>query len=203
MRRSSCSITLATLGFIASGCFGPEKRVYPRSALEQQVTSVAVERAIAALHLEKRGLPRRLRLRVATPRETDDALVTALLRRGLGEAGVAVVERFDEGLPVLDANVLFAGSDTELSLLGLPVWLPSLVPIAIPDISLWRVETQSGRARLGLVLWSPEGRRLVQVEDAEGEAYFSNFTVLTFIGPFRSTDIEHFLIQRVDEPEGN
>ena len=174
------------------GCFAPDKRVYERTAIEQQVTAVAIERALDGLQIEAAPIPTPVFLHTVSPAESEHDLVHSLLINRLADAGIAVAREETENIPILEAHVLFAGSDTQLRLLGIPIALPTVVPTALPDLSLWKTETQMGRARLGLTAWGSDGARLAEVEESEGEAYFTNFTILTFIGGFRWTDIEHF-----------
>ena len=85
--------------------------------------------------------------------------------------------------------VPFAGVDTEGMLLGIPFVVPGL-PVALGDISLYKSSTVTGRARVDLSAWSADRSRETTVPATEASRYYRNVTVLTFIGPFRFTNLD-------------
>lgn len=170
------------------GCFAPLKTVVARSALEQELATSAARRTAARLDLGAldRGHP--YRLEIAAPATSDADVVRSLLETRLGEAGIRLIRRADADVPVLRATVPFASVDAEASLLGIPFVVPGL-PVALGDISLYKSSTLTGRARIELSVWSPEGDLEAALPAVEGSRYYRNVTVLTFVGPFRFTDL--------------
>ena len=82
-----------------------------------------------------------------------------------------------------------AGVDAEATLIGIPFVVPGL-PVAFGDISLYKSSTVTGRARLELSAWSPERRKVAVAPPTQASRYYRNVTVLTFIGPFRFSNLD-------------
>jgi len=184
--------TLVVLLLAAAGCFAPVVSVSERSALEQQLTSAALQRSVAKLDL--RGLPREpaYALELSVPVGSDEALIRACVEERLANEGVRLRrgdDAADEG-PTLRAMVPFNGVDLEGTLLGLPFVVPGL-PVALGDISIYRSSQLTGRARIELSTRDEERLALVFAAASEASRYYRNFTFLTFVGPFRWTNLEH------------
>ena len=183
-------LALLTL-LLTTGCFSPAKIQTHRSAIDQQVTAAAVRAAVAELDLELLDRAPTYRLQMSGLADSDLDWVRVCLRRRLGELGIVTTESDRPESMVLEASVDFAGSDVESTLIGFPIYVPgSASPVA--DVSLYKSTTQTGRARLGLMVWTPEGRLLQSIPDVQATRYFTNMTYLTFFGEFISTDLEEF-----------
>ena len=64
------------------------------------------------------------------------------------------------------------------------------MPVALGDVSVYKSSTLTGRARLELSVWSPDRRELAVIPATEASRYYRNVSVLTFIGPFRFTNLD-------------
>ncbi|MCB9881891.1 MAG: hypothetical protein H6834_08885 [Planctomycetes bacterium] len=189
MPRTSFAFGLAL--FLLPGCFSPTHRIAQRTALEQQLTSLAIDRAVAALQLADANLPDYLRLEVVGPTDVPTAYVRHRVERELARLGTRVAETPHGTYPSLEIEVAVAGNDLENTLVGIPLSTTGGgVPVA--DVSLFKVESQYGRARLSAILRKPDGEILTIAEDVGGSSSHSMWTVLTFIGPFINTDVDEF-----------
>jgi hypothetical protein len=180
---------------LASGCFAPLKELQIPTAIEQEMTSAAITRSVAALQVDDAIDRRRpYSLRIAAPTGVDTALIRARLQERLGEAQIRLApetskpENAPRG-PSLLAVVPFAGVDAEGTLLGIPFVVPGL-PVGLGDISIYKSSTLTGRARVELSAWSADRTPVSAVSSAEASRYYRNVTFLTFIGPFRFTDLD-------------
>ena len=195
----------AFFALLGSGCFAPLKELENSSAIEQEMTSAAINRSVAALQVEALDARSTYQLRIAAPTGVDTALIHARLQERLARAGVRIQpepepektkpkekkkeqENASSG-PVLLAVVPFAGVDSEATLFGIPFVVPGL-PVALGDISLYKSSTVTGRARVELSAWSEDRDLVTTVPATEASRYFRNWTVLTFIGPFRVTNLD-------------
>ncbi|HKA13946.1 MAG TPA: hypothetical protein VKH41_02930 [Myxococcota bacterium] len=185
---------LAALAFVffallASGCFAPLKQLVHASAIEQQLTSAAIARSVAALPVEGIDHRNRYVLRIAAPKGVDTSLIRARLEQRLADVDIRLQpERAARG-PELLAEVPFAGADSEVTLIGVPFVVPGL-PVALGDISLYKSSTVTGRARVELSAWSRDRARVTSLPAVEASRYYRNVTFLTFIGPFRFSNLD-------------
>jgi len=184
-------VVLVVIAVAQVGCFEPLKEVKGRSAIEQQVTSVAIERAINMLEIPPDKFNDTYKIKVTGLAGTDKEWVQACLQRRLHAEGIRVDQSDNEDLSVMEAIVTYAGSDLEMMIFGVPLFIPG-IPAALGDVSVLKWETQHGRAKIGLCLWSPEEELLFCIKDKKARVKFMNHTYLTFIGPFIYTDIEGF-----------
>ena len=179
----------AILALLGSGCFAPLKDAELPSAIEQEMTSAAITGSVAALQVEALDARSVYLLRIAAPTGVDTALIRARLQQRLAQAGVRLQPETASDGPVLIAVVPFAGVDAEATLFGIPFAVPGL-PVALGDISVYKSSTLTGRARVELSAWSADRVEETTLPAAEDSRYFRNFTFLTFIGPFRSTNLD-------------
>lgn len=192
MRFLPCALSVIALSFPGYGCFAPVKKVHERTALEQQLVSTAVVRAVDRLEVEPLAGNGPYQLVVTAPRDSDADWVRSCVERRLFREGIRVSRRATLDSPILEAAVAFAGSEIESSLIGFPLFIPG-IPVIFGAVSLYKSETQHGRARLGLKVWDKEGNLAGEVPEAEAATYYMNYSFLTFIGTFVSTDMEEFL----------
>ena len=191
--RSSIAALLLLLVF-GDGCFAPLKTLINASAIEQQMTSAAVARCVDGLDLEGIDPSRPYALQVAAPSGVDKALIRAELARRLADAQIRLQPETSRRAtlsrsPLLLVELTVAGVDAEATLIGIPFVVPGL-PVAFGDISLYKSSTVTGRARLELSAWSPERRKVAVAPPTQASRYYRNVTVLTFIGPFRFSNLD-------------
>ena len=125
------------------------------------------------------------KIEVVTPDAKDADWIKSLLRQRLVGLGATISTDATAALPVLQADVAFAGSDVDNFYLGVPI--PGGGGKAL---SFFQSVTERGRAGIGLTAWSEEGELLGQSEQVRGSANFTDVFVLTFIGPISFTDLE-------------
>jgi hypothetical protein len=152
------------------------------------MTSAAISRSVAALQVDAIDPRNAYLLRIAAPTGVDTALIRARLQQRLAEARIRLAPETSSRGPALLAVVPFAGVDWEATLLGVPFAVPGL-PVGLGDISLYKSSTVTGRARVELTAWRAD-RAQVTVPASEASRYYRNVTFLTFIGPFRFTDLD-------------
>jgi len=175
---------------LCGGCFSPILHPEYPSAIEQEMTSMAIRRSVAGIALPELDRRTQYVLRVAAPTGIDTALIRARLEQRLAAAQIRVrAEPAPRGSPTLLAVVPFAGVDVEATLFGVPFVVPGL-PVALGDISLYKSSTLTGRARVELSVWSAQRDEVAVAPPSEASRYYRNVTVLTFLGPFRSSNLE-------------
>ena len=178
-------VYIALLSVLLTGCFNPTMMIDKRTALEQELTRVAILRAVSQLPILKDVLDGRWKIEVVSPNKIDDNWTRAQLRQRLASLGANISTNASENLPVVEAVIQFAGSDIDSLILGIPI--PGT--LGSSSISFYHENTERGRARIQLNFWTNDGKLLAQSPAASGETHYSDITVLIFIGPFSFTDL--------------
>jgi hypothetical protein len=179
----------AACALFSIGCFAPLKELENASAIEQEMASVAITRSVAALDVDAIDRATPYQLRIAAPTGVDTALIRARLEQRLARADIRLAPESSTHDATLLAVVPFAGTDAEATLIGFPFAVTGL-PIAFGDISLYKSSTVTGRARVELSAWTADQVQVASVPPVEASRYFRNVTFLTFIGPFRFTNLD-------------
>ena len=192
--RALAAQSFIAVALLSTGCFAPLKELQNASAIEQEMTSAAIARSVASLQVEGIDRRRPYVLRIAAPTGVDTALIRAQLEERLAMAEIRIEretskpEAAPRG-PSLLAVVPYAGVDSEAILIGVPFVVPGL-PVALGDISLYKSSTVTGRARVELSAWSADRARVAAFPAAEASRYYRNVTILTFLGPFRFSNLD-------------
>jgi hypothetical protein len=173
------------LPILISACFNPLMVVDGRTALEQELTRTAILRAVDQIPLNEAILSGAWKIEVVSPDAEDADWIKSLLRQHLVSQGATISVDKTASLPVILADVRFAGSDVDNFYVGIP--LPGGGSKAL---SFFQSVTERGRAGLGLTLWSEEGKLLGQSPQVKGAANYTDIFLLTVIGPISFTDLE-------------
>jgi hypothetical protein len=199
-------ILLALIVLVCSGCaIEQEVSRTPRTAVEQVLLTQAIERALLNLTVQ---LPEHAMLHVdATSLDTDRSLVRmsgsdqgATKPRGLETAYVrdavsAVLAR--KGYRTLDGEATYLvrvmieslGTMQGTTFVGLPPITSVIIPFSLPELTIYRLQKQSGYVRLHLDLYdSRTGESLGSTATLIGRTYYDQYTVLLFI-TWYSTDL--------------
>ncbi|MCF7971031.1 MAG: hypothetical protein K9L22_07675 [Methylococcaceae bacterium] len=124
---------------------------------------------------------------VVSPEGDDDSWTSAQLRQRLISLGADISIHASDNLPIVEAIIQFAGSDTDSFTIGFPI--PG--SMGASSISLFHDIGQRGRAQIQLNFWASDGKLLAQTPASFAETHYSNITLLTFIGPFNFTDLNN------------
>ena len=182
-------LVLLVTTLLISGCATPRQAtVTQRSAVEQELIVRSLERAVAALDVE-RLLGRRVvfdLFALTGDQGFAREFVTARLqRRGLDI--ITDATKADVRLKVF-ATVL--GVDRGETLIGTPALQAPIVSIAVPEIALFKWIRHRGMAEIQLYAYDPNTDQLVEgVAAALGRAKYDEFKVLLVIG-FAVSDLD-------------
>ncbi len=170
--RSLAALQIGILLFFLSACaIEQEISRTPRTAVEQLLLSSAVERALtnltltlpaqASLHLEVSGFyidRARLNMRDSTSGIVQDPTVDFLLVRdtvsvALGRMGYRIRRREDQPAYLVRISIEALGTMQGLTFVGMPPIQSIVIPFALPELTLYKLQAQSGYARLHLDLF--------------------------------------------------
>lgn len=173
------------MALLQAGCFFPSTVLNHRTSVEQELTTYALERAVARLDLEALPLISPLALRISVAEDADLVFLRALLERRLRALGITLVP--EGGVEILHVFLPLSGCDMSTSLIGIPIGTAAQ-GIPATDISIYRNDTQYGRARIMAELLAPDGTLLDEVPEVTEVVSITGETFFLIIGPFRSSE---------------
>ncbi len=179
-------ILLAT-GLLAAGCSTMQDRTNtPRTSGEQLLLAQAIERGLSDLSLP---LSTNTAVAVKSFGFTDDKEVAhRQIESWFLAQGYPVVE---DDKAAINVRVLIQALGTERSetFFGVPAISSLLIPLALPELVVYRAARQQGVARYQLELTDAKtGALLHRSRLCEGTAFLNQFTVL-FLFTFQRTDL--------------
>ncbi|MDE3042781.1 MAG: hypothetical protein KGJ82_19730 [Nitrospirota bacterium] len=210
-RAARVGILLCSFAALVGCAISREPTRTPRTAIEELLLSYAVQRSMNALSLplspvesvavEVAAFPTdRLLLQdrfiaepnalpvVPTP-ATGLVVVHGLAEGRLGVLGFPLQQSRHQATCFLRLLVLALGTDQAQTFFGMPAIQGSLLPIALPELALFKAQRQKAYMRYRIDIYeSATGRFIRSTPWHEGSAYFNQYIVLFFIS-FRSTDL--------------
>ncbi|RMH32294.1 MAG: hypothetical protein D6690_14155 [Nitrospirae bacterium] len=160
------------------------------TAIEQMLMGQAVESSLSAweatqfpidtgtaLYLQTSGIPQY------------QAFIKHHVAKWLGEKGYRIVETPSEASYSVTILVETLGVEQAVSFLGMPPVQSVLLPFALPELTLFKAQYQTGYARFRLdVFKTKTGQFVHSTPWQHGDSYYYHFTVLFFI-PFHTTSL--------------
>lgn len=170
----------------------------PRTAVEQVLLTQALERALTNLNLE---LPERATLEIeATSLDSDrtfmrmsgtafgTAIPPSLQSSYVRHVVAAVLGRKGYRISVQDATYLVRvlveslGTMQGLTFLGLPPVQSVVIPFSLPELTLYKLQKQSGYARLRLDMYDNRTGDLIgSTATLIERTYYDQYTVLFYV----------------------
>lgn len=179
----------------------------PRTAVEQLLLTKAVDRALtnltlslpaqASLHLEVSGFyidRARLNMRDTTSGTMQDPTIDFLFVRdtvavALGRMGYRIRKRDDHPAFLVRVSIEALGTMQGLTFIGMPPVQSVLLPFALPELTLYKFQGQSGYARFHLdVFDNITGDYKGSSATIIGRTYYDQTTALFFL-TWVSTDL--------------
>ena len=160
------------------------------TAVEQFLMAQAVERGLQGEH----SMPVPLTSGDTVSLDTSALTVEQRFFKGalagwLGERGLHILLDSREAKYRLHILVQALGTEQSVSFFGIPPIQSGLLPIAIPEVALYKAQYQSGYTRFRLDIFeAATGKFLRSTPWFQGSTYFNEYTVLVFID-FQATNL--------------
>ncbi len=186
--------------FLAGCAIEQEISRTPRTAVEQLLLTSAVERALtnltltlpakASLHLEVSGFyidRARLSMRDKTTGVLQDPTVDFLLVKdtvavSLGRMGYRIRRREDQPAYLVKISIESLGTMQGLTFVGMPPIQSIFIPLALPELTLYKLQSQSGYARFHLdVFDNLTGEYKGSSATIIGRTHYDQYTALFYI----------------------
>lgn len=200
-RRWRITGTWLALSLLCAGCaIEQEISRTPRTAVEQLLLTGAVDQALtnltltlppqADLHLEVSGFyidRGRLNMRDQTSGTVQDPTVDFLFVRdtvavALGRMGYRIRKRDDHPAYLVRVAIEALGTMQGLTFVGMPPIQSVVVPFALPELTLYKLQAQSGYARLHLdVFDNLTGAYKGSSTTIIGRTHYDQYTALFYI----------------------
>jgi hypothetical protein len=205
---NASSFILSIVTALATGCaIEQEVSRTPRTAVEQVLLTQAVEEALVNLSLrlpegvnvdvDATGLESdRSRLRTtnadlgAIDRPSRDILyIRDLVAAELGRRGYRVSSRDTESSYLVRVMAESFGTMQGIVFVGMPPVQSVLIPFSLPELTLYKNQSQSGYARLHLDVYDNRtGEFLGSTPKLVGRAYYNQYTLLILM-TWNRTDV--------------
>lgn len=180
---ATAALLLATL----AGCSMPTKRpTIPYTPVEQLLISEAIERGMEDLSLDLKSTDFSVHLR-KTGLNPSHTFMAEVVEGWLGRLG------FDLERDPLDADyqvrliVDSIGTSQSIKLFGMPATSSAWLPIALPELALYKRDRSEGYARFYFDIFETEtGEYITSSRDYEGKVTHTKYTIFFVFGFTRS-----------------
>ena len=187
---------LAALGlaFLATGCIEPRITNTGRSAVEQNLISQAVERAVDTMSFsEYAGQNAVLDLGKLSP-QCDKDYVTAVIETHLALSGVKVVEKADDAqIKIRFVCGVLATDNTTLNIgtPAIPVPLPNTnINFGIPELSIFKRVARTANCRMSAIVYDAKTGNILNSYRGVQARTFYNYWVAFMIFPYVLRDVD-------------
>ena len=107
----------------------------------------------------------------------------------LGERGLKIVSEVHDAKYRIQILVQVLGTEQRVSLFGMPEIQGGLLPFGLPELALYKKQSQSGFTRFRLDIFETATGKFVRSTPwLQGSTYFNQYTLLFFFD-FQSTDL--------------
>jgi len=118
----------------------------------------------------------------------DQAFVTARIEKWLSQEGLNLPKDGKESL-IARVTLDAFGTLQDLTFVGIPQISGGLIPIAVPELALYKAQRQRGLVRLSIDFIEKKTGRLIRSTPLyEGDAFYNQYTVF-FAFNYRDTDL--------------
>lgn len=178
---SPVALLMLALVLAVAGCTTTRHTSPSRTATEQLLISTAADRAARDVALK---MPTGARVYVDASyfEGVDGRYAIGVLRAELLKQGVRLMDQRSEADVIVELRAGALSIDEEKSLLGIPeVPIPFAGDLALPEIALFKRDTQRGVAKFAAIAYDAvDGRLIAMSEPQFGYAHETDWIVLLF-----------------------
>ena len=182
------------LALVATGCIEPRITNTGRSAVEQNLISHAVERAVDNMSFTAyAGKNAVLDFGKLAP-QCDKDYVTAVIETHLALSGVKVVEKAEEAqIKIRFVCGVLATDNTSLNIgtPAIPVPLPNTnINFGIPELSIFKRVARTGSCRISAVIYDVKTGNVLDAYRGVQSRTFYNYWIAFMIFPYVLRDVD-------------
>jgi hypothetical protein len=178
----TCAMSIfIVIALFSGGCASSLVTNPPRSATEQLLLSSAADRAMASVDLDIFA-GRTAYLDLTYFDSYDSKYAEGEIRDALFRAGALLVDKTTNADVIIEARSGALAIDNDTILFGIPnmsVPIPLSVPIEIPEIALYKTQTQHSYAKFALLAYANQSRtHIYSSGPLDGKAYHDYHKIL-------------------------
>lgn len=186
------TILLGILLAMVTGCAAMKELPTPdqATAIEQLLITQAVEQSLNNTDTPDLPLPEHATVKLETVGLTvEQRFLIGAIGRWLGEQGLRLPPEGEEAAFRIQILVQSLGTEQSRSFFGMPPVQGGLLPFAIPELSLFKAQYQSGLTRFRLDIFeTTTGRFIRSTPWLQASTFYNEYTLLFFID-FRNTNL--------------
>jgi hypothetical protein len=177
---------------LAAGCAAADV-TRARSGVEQRLIVRSLDRAVAGMDIA-RFSGKKVTLEVISLSD-DRTFAKDFIAARLSQRGIEIVKEADKADLRLKILATALGIDHRSKLLGVPALTIPFVAFPIPEIPIFKQETNHGHTEMEILAYEPKRDRLVDfVPSTNGRAKYDEFTVLLFVS-FIDSDLDRYPVR--------
>ena len=189
-RTKNLLLVLLLVGFISACSTTHKSTQTARTPIEQLLLSEAVSQSLLQQPIESLQIPQNAVVVLDTSGISgDQGYVKEVMIGWLGEQGYRIQNDVTQATHKINVIVESLGTELEDTFFGLPPIQGGLLPIATPELAIFKAQKQTGYVKLYLNIYElPTGKFVQAVKPYLGQTYYDNYTVM-FLFKFNKTDL--------------
>lgn len=177
---------------ISAGCATMKELPTPdqATAIEQLLITQAVAQSLTGQDATSLPLPEHAAVKLETVGLTvEQRFLMGAIGQWLGEQGLRLPPEDQEAMYKIQILVQSLGTEQSRSFFGMPPVQGGLLPFAIPELSLFKAQYQSGLTRFRLDIFETKtGQFIRSTPWLQASTFYNEYTLLFFID-FRRTNL--------------
>lgn len=161
-----------------------------RATIEQLLISEAVTRSLPNKSDKSLPIPigSKILLNISSLTK-DQTLLQQILKGWLGRQGYLIQKDENNATYRVDVIVGALGTESGGAFFGLPPIQSQLIPFALPELSLYKTQNQTGYVKFNMNIFERETGKLIgSTPTFLADTYYNNYTIL-FVFSYTSTDL--------------
>jgi hypothetical protein len=167
----------------------------PRTAVEQLLLTEATERSLGHTDLPPLPIPQRTAVSLDVTglttfsHKSDLNMLRRIIAGWLGEQGFLVRESKENAIYRLEIITQALGTEYSQTFFGMPAFQSVLIPFALPELTLYKAQYETGYARFYVnIVENSTDRFISSTPIYTGETYYNSYTLL-FLFTWHSSDL--------------
>ena len=190
------AVVLGILLITLAGCATMKELPTPdqSTAIEQFLITQAVERSLNGKDATPLPLPKGATVKLGTTGLTvEQRFLIGAVGRWIGEQGLRLPPDNQEATYKIQILVQSLGTEQSRSFFGMPPVQSVLIPFALPEISLYKAQYQTGFSRFRLDIFeTATGQFIRSTPWLQASTFYNEYTLLFFIDFHRTNLIGPF-----------
>ena len=189
MTKTSTLPLLLAMATVVTACSMPaRRRSEPPTAIEQLLTSQAIQQGMENMSLEIQSPDKEIYLDT-TGLTGDQAFMGDVMRGWLGKLGFEIERDIEDADYQVNLVIESLGTQQKIKFFGMPASRSVWLPISVPELALYKRNKEEGYVRFYFDVFDAKTYEYVSTTKTfEGSVYLTKYTVF-FVFDWQTTDM--------------